>query len=131
MATTLRDYLRANEPGGFRAVPHYFPSGDFLTYFVSDERCYAKRLDGVVTVYLAHGTDRLVGCKVKGVRHVLKTAGTFGVGVHGGDGLTLGIFFFAGAAPDLAGREVTMQWYERLKEFAGVRVDRAALALTE
>ena len=123
MAMTLKNYLAAHEPGQFRAVPHYFPSGDYLTYFVSNERCHAKRLDDVMTVYLADGSDRLVGCKVKGVRHILKTAGAFGVGVDGGDGIRLGFFFFTGAAPDRVVNEVTLKWYERLKELADVRVD--------
>lgn len=126
MAPTLTEYLRANQPGEFRPVPRYFPTGDHLTYYVSDERCYAKRLDHVVTVYLADGTDRLVGCKVKGVRHILKTAGDFGVGVDGDD-IRLGFFFFAGAAPDRAGREPVMKWYEALRELAGVTVDRREL----
>lgn len=130
MATTLKDYLRSHEPGEFRAAPHYFPTGDYLTYFVSDERSYAKRLDDVVTVYLAMGSDRLVGCKVKGVRHILKTAGAFGVGVDG-EGIRLGFFFFAGAAPDRTGRESVMKWYELLKELADVTVDRKELVFAD
>ena len=129
MALNLTEYLGEHPPGEFRAVPHYFPTGDYLTYFVSDERAYAKRLDDVVTIYLAIGSDKLVGCKVKGVRHILKTAGTFGVGVDGGDGIRLGFFFFAGAAPDRIGREVSLKWYDLLKEMADVRVDREQLPL--
>lgn len=82
----------------------------------------------MVTVYLANGTDELVGCKVKGVRHILKAAGAFGVSVGGGDGIRLGFFFFAGAAPDRAGREITMKWYDRLKEMADVKVKPDVLA---
>lgn len=130
MAPTLTEYLRAHQPGGFRAVPHYFPSGDYLTYFVADERCHAKRIDDVMTVYLADGTDRLVGCKVKGVSHILKTAGTFGVRVDG-DGIRLGFFFFAGAAADSIEREPTVRWYEKLKEFADVTVDPRELITVE
>jgi hypothetical protein len=128
MAATLKEYLRENPPGEFRSVPHYFPSGDYLTYFLTNERCHAKRLDGVVTVYLGSESGRLVGCKVKGVRHILKTAGAFGVGLDGGGGIRLGLFFFTGAAPDLAGREVSMKWYDQLKAIADVRVDLSAYA---
>ncbi len=92
MATTLTEYLKENPPGEFRSVPHYFPSGDYLTYFVSDEPCFAKRIDDVVTVYLANGSERLVGCKVKGVKHILRTAGEFRVEVQDGD-VKLGFFF--------------------------------------
>lgn len=130
MAPTLKDYLKAHEPDEFRAVPHYFPTGDYLTYFVSDERCRAKRLDDVVTVYLADDTDRLVGCKVKGVRHIVKQAKEFGVWVDGGD-IRLGVLFYPGAAPDRADSEPRMKWYDLLKELADVRVDPRALALAE
>lgn len=127
MATTLNEYRRANPPGEFRAVPHYFPSGDYLNYFLTDERCHAKRLDGVVTVYIGNESGRLVGVKVKGVRHILKTAGAFGIGVDGGS-VRLGLFFFVGAAPDTIGRDVDMKWYDQLKQFADVTVDPSAFA---
>jgi len=130
MATTLNEYRRANPPEGFRSVPHYFPSGDFLTYFLANERCHAKRLDGVVTVYLGSETGRLVGCKVKGVRHILKTAGAFGIGADGGS-IRLGLFFFVGAAPDTIGRDVDMKWYDQLKQFADVTVDSSAFTCAE
>ncbi len=108
MASTLKEYLQEQPSGGFRSIPHYLPSGDYLTYFVSEERCVAKRIDDVVTVYLANGTDQLVGCQVKGVRHILKTAGTFGERVDD-NCIRLG-FFFAGAAPDSVEREPVISW---------------------
>lgn len=119
MAPNLSEYLKTNRPGTFRSAPRYFESGDYLTYFVQDVDYYAKRLDDVVTVYLTKGTDRLVGCKVKGVRHILRTAGAFGVGLEGA-AVKLGLFFFAGAAPDRAGNEPKMKWYDLLKELADV-----------
>lgn len=127
MATTLTEYLKHNPPGEFRSVPHYFPSGDYLTYFLSDEPCFAKRIDDVVTVYVAHGTERLIGCKVKGVNHILRTAGDFSVNVADGD-VELGFFFFLSAAPDRA--RVDRQWFEQLKPLARVRIPRAALTPT-
>jgi hypothetical protein len=69
----------------------------------------------------------LAGFKVKGVCHILKKAGAFGVGVGGGDGVRLGLFFFAGAAPDRADKLPKMKWYERLEAFADITVDRQAL----
>lgn len=122
MAATLSEYLLVNRPGGFRAVPQYFPSGDYLTYFVRDARHYAKRLDDVVTVYLEMGTNGLVGCKVKGVKHILRKAGRFGVRVDGTDGgpVRLGLLFFVGAAPDRADGERNVKYYDLLEEFAHV-----------
>jgi hypothetical protein len=80
-----------------------------------------------VTLYLSPDTRELAGFKVKGVCHILKKAGAFGVGVGGGDGVRLGLFFFAGAAPDRADKLPKMKWYERLEAFADITVDRQAL----
>lgn len=130
MEQTLRDYLRDNKPGEFRSVPHYFSTGDYITYFVSDERCYSKRLDDVVTVYLAEGSEKLIGCKVKGVKHILRTAGDFGVRVDGADDdISLGFFFFTGAAPDRGDRSPATDWYNRLREIAHVKVSREELKM--
>ncbi len=126
MAATLTEYLKENPPGEFRSVPHYFPSGDYLTYFVSDEQCFAKRIDDVVTVYLANGSERLVGCKVKGVKHILRTAGEFRVDVQDGD-VKLGFFFLLSAGPDREG--IDRRWFEQLKRIADVRIPRATLEL--
>lgn len=123
METRLSDYLAANKPAGFRSVPHYVRSGDYLTYFLTDEDCYAERLDDVLTVYLARGTDRLVGCKVKGVKHILRTAGNFGVNVDGGKRVKMGLFFFAGAAPDRIDKRMRVKWYDALKGLSDVEVD--------
>jgi hypothetical protein len=123
----LTDYIKNNRPKQFRSGPVYFPTGDFLTYLIKDGPCVAERLDDVVTVYLSHDTRELVGFKVKGVCHILKQAGAFGVGVGSGDGVRLGLFFFAGAAPDRADNLPRMKWYERLEAFADITVDRETL----
>ena len=123
----LTEYLDLNPPKAFRSAPVYFPTGDFLTYLLKDGPCIAERLDDVVTLYLSRDTRELVGFKVKGVQHILKKAGAFGVGVGGGDGVRLGLFFFAGAAPDRADKLPKMKWYERLEAFADITVDRRTL----
>jgi len=126
----ITEYIKQNPTKEFRAAPVYFPTGDFLIYLLRDGPCVAKRLDDVVTLYLSRDTRELVGCKVKGVRHILKKAGAFGVGVNDGDGVRLGLFFFAGAAPDRADILPKMKWYERLKAFADITVDRQSLSPT-
>jgi hypothetical protein len=123
----LTDYIKQNPAKEFRAAPIYFPTGDFLTYLLQDTPFIAERLDDVVTIYLSRSSRELVGFKVKGVRHILKKAGDFGVVVGGGDGIRLGLFFFAGAAPDRADKLPKMKWYERLEAFADITVDRRLL----
>jgi hypothetical protein len=125
---TLTEYIEANPPKGFRSVPVYFPTGDFLTYFLKDTRHVAERLDDVTTIYLSADTRELVGVKVKGVREIMRKAGTFGVGLGDGNGVRLGLFFFAGAAPDRADNLPKMKWYERLEAFANVTLESEDLA---
>jgi hypothetical protein len=126
----LNEYIEQNPPRPFCVAPVYFPTGDFLTYLLKDGPSIAERLDDVVTLYLSPGTRELIGFKVKGVRHILEKASAFGVGVGGGDGVRLGLFFFAGAAPDRADRLPKMKWYERLEAFADITIDRQTLCPT-
>src|SRR5262245_22209287 len=97
MAKDLKEYLEGRKGKRFQAVPHYFANGDYVTYYLRNERCHAQRVDDLLTVYLANGTKELVGCKIKGVKHILQTAGDFGVMVDDGE-VHLGLFFFLGAA---------------------------------
>src|SRR5262245_7944336 len=96
MAQNLSQYLKENPSKGFKPVPHYFASGDYLSWFLRGDECRAKRIDDVLTVFLAEGTDELVGCKVKGVKHILETAGTFGIVVDDDD-IRIGLLFLPGA----------------------------------
>lgn len=72
---TLDEYLDTRKPIAktqpFEEVVRYFPDGDFVSCFVSDERCYAKQAGERLTVYYSDSTDEVVGCKVKGVRGIL------------------------------------------------------------
>ncbi len=72
MAQDLKQYLAEHPCKGFKAVPHYFPGEDFVTYYHRDERCYSRRVDSLLTVYLSLETHQLVGCKIKGVRQLLE-----------------------------------------------------------
>lgn len=106
-------------------MPHYFASGDYLTYYFRDEPCHAERLDELVTVYLSDADDSLVGCKIKGVKHVLDTAGDFGVEVGRGP-VKLGFFFFLGASRARDAGKV--QRYQDLKKLAkDATIDRSEL----
>ena len=42
MVQDLKHYLADNPCRGFQAIPHYFPQGDYLTFYATDERCYAE-----------------------------------------------------------------------------------------
>jgi hypothetical protein len=115
MDQTLQEHLQTHHCHGFNPVPHYSALGDFLTYYFRDDRAYEQRVDGLLTVYLSMESHELVGCKIKGVRHILRTAGEFGVTLDG-DGVKLGFFFFVGAAAAKDAKQ--KQRYEELGRLA-------------
>ncbi len=84
MADKLTEYLQEHPCKEFRPVPFYSEMGDFVTYYARGERCYERRIDDLLTVYLSMETKELVGCKIKGVKHLLQTAGDFFVSVASG-----------------------------------------------
>ena len=95
MVQNLTEYLAEHPCKGFKAVPHYFPDGDFLTYYHRDAPCYSQRVDDLITVYLTMDTHELVGCKIKGVCDILAQSGSFGVKVADSR-IKLGFFFLFG-----------------------------------
>jgi len=115
MAQDLIEYLRTHSAKGFKPEPHYFTDGDFLTYYFRNDRCYAKRIDDILTVFLSIDGNELVGCKIKGVKHILQKAGNFRVTLDGGP-VQLGLFFFAGASA--ATDELQLRHYEQLGQVA-------------
>jgi len=92
----LTQYLKGRRCQGFTAHPYYSQAGDFLTYYFQDDECYAERLDDVLTVYLSFKTKKFVGFKLKGVRHLQKTLGSFGFRVFEDGKPMLGMLFMAG-----------------------------------
>jgi hypothetical protein len=66
--------------------PHFSHVGDFVSTFSEDVPYVAKRLDDVLTVYVAQDDERLVGCKIKGVSTLAKNVLTI-VRIH--DGTTI------------------------------------------
>ena len=73
METTLVERLKTAKHGGFQAKPRYYSHGDYVTYFISPNRCVAKRINAIVTVYVSVDNGDLVGCKLKGVSQLMKT----------------------------------------------------------
>jgi hypothetical protein len=84
MEQSLDEYLKTHKCEGFSAVPHYFAEGDYVTFYFRDERCYERRVDDLLTVYLSMATNDLMGCKIKSVKHLLETAGNLFVSIDAG-----------------------------------------------
>ena len=95
MEQNLKEYLAEHPCKAFRAVPHYFPAGDYVTFYAKDERCIAERVDDLLTVFLSNQTGEMVGCKIKGIKHLLAAMGGFGFVVSTAD-LALELFCVMG-----------------------------------
>jgi hypothetical protein len=100
-ATTAFEHWASLPQTEFVSRPQYYRDEDFLTCFINDNRCIAKRVNELVTVYSDVRTGELVGCKVKGIRRILSNIRGFHVQVSDGT-TTLGLLFLSllADAPD-------------------------------
>lgn len=108
-------------------MAHYSHQGDLVIYYFRNAASYAQRVDELLTVFRSFETNELVGCKIKGIQNILRTAGTFGVNADHGQ-VELNFFIFIGAAT--ASDESQVKCYEELREKTGhVSLDRNKLQL--
>lgn len=127
MAENLIEYLQAHPAQGFRPMAHYSHQGDFVIYYFRNAASYAQRIDELLTVFRSFETNELVGCKIKGIQHILRTAGAYGVNADHGQ-VELKFFIFIGAA--MASDEAQVKCYEELREKTEhVSLDRNKLQL--
>lgn len=63
----LQEYLESTDPLGFEPGVSYFAEGDFLEFYLSEDRAYARRIDHQLTVYRSVKDESFVGFKLKGV----------------------------------------------------------------
>ena len=125
----LSEYFEAKTPGKFRSAPHYFADGDFVSFYFSDERCYAKRVDDLLTVYYSDETDELVGCKIKGVALLLQTLKEdFAVVVVHGGRVQLGLLFLSAAACSTAEDKTHYRELGEHAKDASIPADKLPLA---
>ncbi len=110
----LMQYLAGKEAGPFKAETYYSSDGDFMTFFLRDDQCYAERVDELLTVYRADANDDLVGCKVKGVSLLMQRLQKFGVRVTPEGGAPLSILFLS-AASDRPPEQ--QKYYEEMGRF--------------
>ncbi len=70
----LKNFIRTHPAKGFTPRPYYSAAGDCLIYYATNEDCYAQRVNELLTVYLSMQTRKVVGCKIKGVRHIIENS---------------------------------------------------------
>jgi hypothetical protein len=128
MANELTEYLKAHPAQGFKSRPQYFADGDYVSYFLTDERCYARRIDSLLTLYHSLDTDEIVGCKIKGVRRLLQKLDQFGVMIQDDDGAVLGLLFLAAQAETDDPKQKDV--YEKIGQRIGqTRIEKSELAI--
>ncbi len=101
-------------------VPHYSRSGDFLSIFAEDVAYIAKRVDEVLTIYLAEDDGRLIGCKIKGVSILAKNVCTM-LRIHDGNAIRVELLILSAAGKSPA------QYYFDVSDLVG----NAEFRLTE
>jgi hypothetical protein len=132
MGITLKDYLEEHLPKGFNSRPLYFKEGDFVSYFIEDRPYFAERVDELLTIYRAMDDhEHIVGCKIKGISHLVERLGSFGVQVEDENGnILLGLLFVGCQA--FAVKPTTMQPEERQHKYEEVRpMGKATLSRQE
>jgi hypothetical protein len=115
MEQNLTDYLKGKKCKGFRPVPHYHSGGDFVSFFFKPDRPFARKVDNFLTVYLAMDSKELVGCKIDGVKRIVRAAEDYGLLAPGGV-VRLGLLLFVGAM--LATEEGQRARYEEVRRVA-------------
>ncbi|MFO7906507.1 MAG: hypothetical protein R6U98_27870 [Pirellulaceae bacterium] len=81
-------------------------AADALTVYFKDDPDYSKRLTDHVTLYLSIETDKVVGCRIKGISGILENLPNFVHVNHGQTELALVFLPFFGEASDEARRAI-------------------------
>ena len=123
--TEYFDFLKEGlaQTGPFVPKPFYQPESDTLYFYGRDVPSYARRLNALLTVFLANDDDSLIGFKIKGVQRILTRMERLGrekFMMHDHrEGIRLTIFLeFALVAPpdepELAGFEDAVRQYDNV-----------------
>ncbi len=69
---TISENIRTHPLQGFAPGVTYFPDGDFLAVYWSDEQCVAETVAPGVHIERSEATGEVVGVKVYGVSQVIQ-----------------------------------------------------------
>ena len=98
--------LLTNESVAERFSPYseLNPDADVLTVYFKPDADYSKRLNDHITLYLSLETNRIVGCRIKGIKGIMDDLPNY---LEVNDPYKLSIMFlpFRGAAVDEQERE--------------------------
>lgn len=117
MAKDLMKFLETAKPKGFEPRPYFGPDEDSLTFYFENAESYGKRVDDLLTLFLAVKNDELVGYQVKGIRKNLKRLGNFGIAIkHGKVRLDLFFHLLAFLAEKPQHRQKYLDLSQRIKD---------------
>lgn len=77
---SLEEYLDKTKPAKiFRPLAQYIPEGDCLVFYFKPDPSHAERLDELLTVFRSQESGELTGCKIKGIKCILKRLEDYGM----------------------------------------------------
>jgi hypothetical protein len=130
------DFLKEGlaQTGPFVAKPFYRPESDTLYFYGRDVPSYARRLNPLLTVFLANDDESLVGFKIEDVQRIVAQMERLGMEkflIDGRrNGIQLTIFLdLALIAPPADGQPELARIEEAVRQFDNVIVDRRELQL--
>lgn len=130
------DFLKEglSQTGPFVAKPFYRPESDALYFYGRDVPSYARRLNALLTVFLANDDDSLVGFKIEDVQRIVMRMERLGMDKFVIDerhsGIQLTIFLeLALIAPPGDSQPELERIEEAIRQFDNVIVDRRELQL--
>ena len=61
----LDEWLKDKKAQGFLSKPHYFEDGDYISLFLTNDRCYAVSINSLVTIFYSITNNDIVGYKIE------------------------------------------------------------------
>jgi hypothetical protein len=111
--------------GDFKPFAFHNTAGDCIECFVSQGDYFAERVDNYLTLYLAEGTDEIIGFVIKNVKRIInriakqKSAMAFVIGERRANLRCLFYALFVNETPDQEDRHsMVIREYQKVVEIA-------------
>ena len=109
--------VRPAQASQFKPCFYYGADEDALMFYFRSAPDYARRLNSRVTAYFSIDGDELVGCQIKGVRHVLNEIGTHDIEIR--DNKTKLKLIFIAFLGTFADDPDSLKVYQEVRDAAG------------
>ena len=102
MAIELKEYLSQIGSVPFQPYVLISPDADALTFYYREDADYSQRLTDHVTLYRSLASNKLVGCRIKGIAGILEDLPNFLHVDHEGAKLSMVFWSFRGGLDEEA-----------------------------